>query len=240
MDDDEVKTPAQVARARIVALSEEFDASEGRHRAPAAAEPQAEEPADHRPRFRMVLDAPQARVAVGLLIVGVLAALWWTREGTESGSPPIETPSVLVEADHEPEEVVVHVGGDVVEPGLVTLPAGTRVVDAVEAAGGARDPTDLDVLNLARPLVDGEQILVGVELPEPGDGEGGSPSAGPISLNQATAEQLQTLPGVGPVTAQAIVGWREGHGGFTQVEDLLEVRGIGEARLAELRPLVTP
>ena len=144
--------------------------------------------------------------------------------------------------------VTVDVAGRVRRPGIVVLDAGARVVDALERAGGARPSVDLTSLNLARPLVDGEQILVGV----PGGAGGGvvgalppvagAPGAAPVALvdlNLADQAQLETLPDVGPVTAAAIIGWRAEHGGFSAVTELLEVDGIGEATLETLTPLVT-
>lgn len=142
------------------------------------------------------------------------------------------------------EEVVVDVAGKVRTPGIVVLPAGSRVVDALAAAGGAKRGVDLTSLNLARRLVDGEQILVGKS---PAAGVGAAPSSGVpsapagalVNLNSASQAELETLPGIGPVTAAAIVEWRERHGGFTAVEDLLEVDGIGEVTLERLAPLVS-
>ncbi|MCH1868412.1 ComEA family DNA-binding protein [Nocardioides sp. CFH 31398] len=154
-------------------------------------------------------------------------------------------------------EVVVDVAGRVRRPGIVVLPSGSRVADALEAAGGARPGTDLTPLNLARVLLDGEQVLVGVDpaagggLPVPGDpgstGTPPGPAAPPapgapvalVNVNTADLATLDTLPGVGPVTAQAIVDWRTENGGFSAVADLLDVSGIGEVTLAELTPLVT-
>lgn len=146
-------------------------------------------------------------------------------------------------------EVVVDVAGKVRRPGLVVLPAGSRVADAVEAAGGARKGVDLQPLNLARVLVDGEQIVVGAPASPPGTGvvpgtppapDGAAPAPGGlVNLNTATQGDLEALPGVGPVTAAAILEWRTRHGGFTSVEDLLEVSGIGEVTLERLAPLVT-
>lgn len=158
--------------------------------------------------------------------------------------------------------VVVSVVGLVHKPGLVTLAPGARIADALQAAGGPVDGADTIGLNMARPLGDGEQIVVGL-APAPGKpavlgssvGVGGpaaqSPSAGPstsgkpkagprdaLDLNTATAEQLDGLPGVGPVTAAAIVAWRQTHGRFTSVDQLAEVDGIGQARLDKLRSLV--
>ena len=143
-------------------------------------------------------------------------------------------------------EVVVDVTGRVRSPGLVTLPAGSRVADAVAAAGGLRPGTDTTGLNLARPLADGEQVLVGVrsapwpQQPEPPQpAPGAVPAAAPVDVNTATLEQLDVLPGIGPVTAQAILDWRSAHGAFTTVDELLEVDGIGEVTLADIRDLVT-
>ncbi len=141
-------------------------------------------------------------------------------------------------------EVVVDVAGRVRRPGIVRLPAGSRVVDALDAAGGARRGVDLSPLNLARLLVDGEQVLVGVRAapgvaPQAASDPVASPGAPLVNLNTATAEQLDTLPGVGPVTASAILQWRSDHGAFSAVEELLEVSGIGDATLAEMAPFVT-
>jgi competence protein ComEA len=136
--------------------------------------------------------------------------------------------------------VTIHVVGDVRQPGVVQLPAGSRVVDAVKAAGGLRRGGDLGATNLARVLADGERIDVGgPDAPGPGD-SGGSigGSAGPLDLNTATAEQLDALPGVGPVTAAKILAWRSTHNRFSAVDELAEVPGIGPKTLADLRPLV--
>jgi competence protein ComEA len=155
-------------------------------------------------------------------------------------------------------EVVVHVVGRVRHPGVVHLPAGSRVQQAVAAAGGARRGADLDRINLARPLVDGEQVLVprpgqpigpveGVAGAVPGSAgglpPGGSPapsggSVQPVDVNTATLAELDSLPGVGPVLAQRILDWRAQNGRFTAVDELGEVSGIGDAVLARLRPLV--
>ncbi len=149
-------------------------------------------------------------------------------------------------------EIVVDVSGKVRKPGIHRLPAGSRVVDALGAAGGVRPGTDTDSLNRARFLVDGEQVVVGVPAPQtgaagPGTGAAGSTGAGtgagppaPISLNTATVDQFDTLPGVGPVLAQHIIDYRAQHGGFRSVDELREVNGIGERRFADLRNLVRP
>ncbi|MGR6970342.1 helix-hairpin-helix domain-containing protein [Streptomyces cynarae] len=142
--------------------------------------------------------------------------------------------------------VVVDVGGKVRNPGLQRLPAGSRVADALRAAGGVRPGTDTDGLNRARLLVDGEQIVVGAPAPAPGTGAGlpatgGSAAPGtPVSLSTATVDQLDALPGVGPVLAQHIVDYRSQHGGFRSVDELRQVNGIGARRFADLRNLVRP
>ncbi len=141
-----------------------------------------------------------------------------------------------------PRDVVVHVAGKVQRPGIVVLSQGARVVDALEAAGGARPGVELTDLNLARLLVDGEQVLVGVAppagAPAPAAGGAGAVS-GKVNLNTASAAQLEELPGVGPVTAAAIVAFRQEHGSFRSVDQLLDVSGIGEATLAEIAPHAT-
>ncbi|RSS33582.1 ComEA family DNA-binding protein [Streptomyces sp. WAC07061] len=193
-----------------------------------------------------------AAVAVVLVVaVGFAAQQYW------SGRPrPVTAPAVLgpgtVAAAPVPSagpagagaRIVVDVGGRVRDPGVRRLPSGSRVEDALAAAGGVRPGTDTTGLNRARVLVDGEQVLVGVTAqpaaggPAPGGGAGGG--AGPLSLAGATVEQLDGLPGVGPVLARNIVEFRTARGGFRAVEDLRQVDGIGERRFAELRRLVRP
>ncbi|MCX5334155.1 ComEA family DNA-binding protein [Streptomyces sp. NBC_00140] len=151
-------------------------------------------------------------------------------------------------------EIVVDVGGKVRDPGVHRLPAGSRVADALRAAGGVRPGTDTEGLNRARFLIDGEQVVVGGPA-APGAGPGGTAGGGPVGsagsvpgagpaapvpLNTATVDQLDTLPGVGPVLAQHIVDYRTQHGGFRSVDELREVNGIGERRFADLRNLVRP
>ncbi|MFF5142129.1 helix-hairpin-helix domain-containing protein [Streptomyces sp. NPDC013157] len=143
-------------------------------------------------------------------------------------------------------EIVVDVTGKVRDPGVHTLPAGSRVTDALRAAGGVRPGTDTGGLNRARFLTDGEQIVVGGPAPPaaPGQAVGGpatgaGPSA-PVSLNTATVEQLDALPGVGPVLAQHILDWCTQHAGFRSVDELRQVKGIGERRYSDLRDLVRP
>ena len=134
--------------------------------------------------------------------------------------------------------VVVDVAGRVAHPGLRSLPGGSRVADAIKAAGGAQAGVDTDELNLARILVDGEQILVGAPSPPPGQ-TGTSSRRAPISLNRATLEQLDALPGVGPVLAQHIIDFRGSHAGFRSLDQLRQISGIGDRKLAELKPLLT-
>ncbi|WP_407698983.1 helix-hairpin-helix domain-containing protein [Streptomyces katsurahamanus] len=152
------------------------------------------------------------------------------------------------------ERIVVDVSGKVRRPGVLRLPTGSRVADALRAAGGAEPGTDLDGLNRARVLLDGEQVVVGVPPGAAGTGTPGAVSGtaaagaaavpgqptGPLSLTSATAEQLDTLPGVGPVLAQHIIDYRTRHGGFRSVGQLREVNGIGDRRFADLRSLVRP
>ena len=144
--------------------------------------------------------------------------------------------------------LVVAISGKVRRPGVVTVPAGARVIDVLKAAGGPLPGADIGMLNLARKVADGELVTVGVpaaapagsgsagEAPPPGDAAGG-PTA-PIDLNTATLAELDTLPGVGPVLAQRILDWRTEHGQFATVDQLSDVPGIGDARLAQLRDLV--
>ncbi|WP_431678496.1 helix-hairpin-helix domain-containing protein [Kitasatospora sp. KL5] len=132
--------------------------------------------------------------------------------------------------------VVVDVAGKVQHPGLRTLPTGSRVADALQAAGGALPGTDTDALNLARVLSDGEQILVGAPA---GQAAPGSTQSAPISLNRATAEQLDTLPGVGPTLAQRILLYRQQHGPFRSIDQLRQVPGIGERKFGEIKGLLT-
>lgn len=177
--------------------------------------------------------------------------------------PPVEpvssatpaTPDVSAPTAAGP--VVVSVVGLVRTPGLVTLEPGARIADALDAAGGALDGADVVGLNMARRVADGEQIVVGIGAPPgqptemgssvivdaaapagtaPSDGADGQAES--VDLNTATVEQLDTLPGIGPVTAAAIVSWRESNGRFDSVDQLGEVDGIGPVRLAKLRDLV--
>jgi competence protein ComEA len=136
--------------------------------------------------------------------------------------------------------MVVHVAGAVRRPGVYRLRAGSRVNDAVQLAGGARRRADLTQVNLAQELEDGRQVVVPARPAAGGvPAAGGPPPTGPINLNAATLEQLDTIDGIGPATAQAILTYREEHGGFSDVAELDQVPGIGEVTLATLRDAVT-
>lgn len=150
---------------------------------------------------------------------------------------PVETAPVGEESA-QGGVVFVHVVGAVERPGLVEVPAESRVLDAIEKAGGASDNAALEGVNLARIVFDGEQIVVPVV--GEADTVSGTSGSGLISLSSADLETLDTLPRIGPATAARIISWREENGPFRSIEDLLAISGIGEATLEGLRPLVTP
>ena len=199
--------------------------------------------------FTVVRDQPAPVVSARLPAV----------EMVSTASPQVTEPAAGSAAP-EASQVVVSVVGLVHRPGLTTLAPGSRIADALTAAGGALDGADTIGLNLARPLVDGEQIVVGLQPPpgrpvlgssvgpgtpapaEPSTPSTAPPAAGgpgrPVDLNTASVDQLDALPGVGPVTAAAIVAWRTAHGKFATVDQLGDVDGIGPARLEKLRALV--
>lgn len=208
-------------------------------------------PAEERPAGRTRwLPTRRAALAAGLAlaVLGGVVALRGL-DGPAVTVPLAPVPTAVVDPGLEllpvatpaPAEVVVHVVGEVVTPGVVRLTAGARVADAVEAAGGPTPGADVTALNLARTVVDGEQIRV----PAPGEAVAAAdPSAagatpGPLDLNAATETELDALPGIGPVLAARIVAWREAAGRFTRVGELAEVSGIGPRLLADLEPLVT-
>jgi len=165
-----------------------------------------------------------------------------------AASQPAVTPDGAGSNSSPAPQIVVHVLGAVRRPGLVHLPERSRVSDAIEAAGGLRGSASPGELNLAQTLSDGQQILIG-SAGKPGgevrDGGGGAPegnansgSSGQLDLNAATAAQLDTLPGVGPVTAERILSWRADHGRFRRIEELQEVEGIGPKTYAQIAPHV--
>jgi competence protein ComEA len=214
--------------------------------------------------------------AASLALVGMLGYGWGRSSGASS---PMHTASVNAQGSVEvidlskpslapaptepstpaeqspPAEVVVHVSGAVKQAGVYRLAPASRVADAIEQAGGATENADLDALNLAEPIQDGQKIHV------PRKGEASAPALAsvapsrtprsapqaaatattqfPINLNTATAEQLEAIPGIGPVLAQRIIEYRQTHGRFQSVDELLEVHGIGAKRLENMRPYVT-
>lgn len=196
------------------------------------------------------------RLVGGALGLAVAAAGgWWL---VRSPPPPVEstipfavTSTVVSVApvSTAPVAVAVHVAGAVVRPGVYQVPPDARVVDAVRAAGGATAKADLDAVNLARGVTDGEQVYIPRRgrpsggAPGSAPGRGGSPATppptGPVNLNTATVAQLDALPGVGPSIAAAIVEYRGRTGGFASVEDLEKVPGIGPSKMEAIRPLVT-
>lgn len=188
----------------------------------------------------------RALAAVAALVVAIAAYLAWQARPTAEPAPEPE-PAVVSGAPRpsvpaSPVSLVVAVTGRVRKPGLVWLPPGSRVADAIEAAGGVLPDTDLSTVNLARKVTDGELVAVAVPgLPAAGapDAGGGGAAAGPVNLNTATLGQLDALPGVGPVLAQRILDHRARHGAFRGVGDLRQVEGIGDAKFAQLKDLVT-
>ncbi|MFB4315399.1 helix-hairpin-helix domain-containing protein [Actinomadura sp. 21ATH] len=194
---------------------------------------------------RVDMGSPGARVLVLLGVVAALVAagyLWMARPRPEPVAGPSHAPTLSGTAPSpQGSMVVVHVHGKVRRPGVVSLPAGSRIADAIKSAGGARPGIDTGPLNLARKLTDGEQISVGVRAPaQPPAASGGAAAGtgGPLDLNAATVQQLDQLPGVGPVLAQRIIDHRTQRGGFRSVEQLQEVSGIGARRFADLKNLV--
>jgi competence protein ComEA len=153
-----------------------------------------------------------------------------------SSPPPTSGPNVYVEKTSA-DTVAVHVSGMVVAPGVVDVPPDAIVADAIEAAGGLLSEALVDQINLAAPIVPGEQIVVPGPTGATADIGG---EVGALSINQATPTDLESLPGVGPVLAERIVSYRESNGRFDAVDDLLEVPGIGEAKLEAIRDLVRP
>jgi competence protein ComEA len=229
------ETRAEIARRRLAQLAASFD---------------AELPPTDAPEHLAVrpkVGRPHVRVLATIAVAASVLLVWWLLSGrpeTSDPAAPLAFPSSTAppsSAGATPApgtELIVDVVGKVRKPGIVTVPQGSRVFEAIEAAGGLKGRVDTASLNMARTLVDGEQILVGLEPVAVAGAAGPSGPAGPdtkVNLNTATAEQLDTLPGVGPVTAQAILDWRAENGRFGAVEDLLEVKGIGDATLAELR-----
>jgi competence protein ComEA len=179
--------------------------------------------------------------AAVLLVVLVLADRLLLGAGAAQPAQVLPPPAALTTVE---ARLVVDVVGAVRRPGLYRLPQGTRVADALARAGGLTRKADRTLVNLAAPLADGEQVIVAARVTgADAAGTGGSGSAvpaGPVHLNVATLEQLDALPGVGPVTAQKILDYRQKHGAFGSVDELDAISGIGPARLDQLRDLVAP
>ncbi|MEP6667468.1 MAG: ComEA family DNA-binding protein [Nocardioidaceae bacterium] len=209
------------------------------------------------------LRAPHVTLAALVVAALIAIAAWWALRSVPDPQPvPVASersvpaaqpsepspgaPSVSTPSGGAPDpnpgatsaQLVVDVTGKVRNAGIVELAAGSRVVDALQAAGGARHGVDTADLNLARQLVDGEQIVVGRDVPTIGSGPSAPATASssdpgqeiaPVNINTADQAQLETLPGIGPVTAESILAWRSDNGSFSSVDELLEVSGIGDA-----------
>ncbi|MCV2393950.1 ComEA family DNA-binding protein [Actinotalea sp. M2MS4P-6] len=207
----------------------------------AAAARRSSVPAARRRRSLRWSVRPRAAGAAAALLAVAALVLWWQLR--PAGQPVVvslASSSSSAAAGGGPadpaadagSELVVHVVGEVREPGVVRLATGARVTDAIDAAGGPTEEADLAAVNLARVLSDGEQIVV----PGPQTADDVGPST--LDLNSATAEELDALPGIGPVLAARIVAWRDEHGRFSTVDELAEVSGIGPSLLSGLRELV--
>ncbi|HEY0362509.1 MAG TPA: ComEA family DNA-binding protein [Solirubrobacteraceae bacterium] len=188
--------------------------------------------------------------ALAALVMAVLGVRYMQGQARGSDAPVASTPAVApgsgsaaVRLEPRPATfALVHVAGAVRTPGVYRLRDGERVQDAVRRAGGPRAGADLNAINLAAKVADGQQVVVprrgaagAAAVSGAGGGEPGGPSQAPVSLNTATAEQLDTLDGVGPATASKILEYRRQHGGFRSIDDLGEIPGIGPKRLAALR-----
>jgi competence protein ComEA len=176
---------------------------------------------------------------VGLAIVLGAGNIVWSSMGhpAEETLDIAQSESGEAPAHQKARHLVVHISGEVVRSGIITLAEGSRVIDAVEEAGGHTPQAALDSINLARLVVDGEHLIIpveGEEVTSPALG------GGLISISLASEQELQELPGVGPAIASRIVSWREVNGPFRHIDDLLAVSGIGPATLAKFRDLVTP
>jgi competence protein ComEA len=194
------------------------------------------------------IDPRLFKVAVGVSAASLLAGgvLWFQGQPTEVD---VTQPVVISESEQEAAVLVVHVVGEVKQPGVYDLPANSRVTDAIEAAGGATKEADLTSINLARVLFDGEQIFIGNVNQEASpstssssSASGENPSANPagrININMASASQLDQLPGIGPVIAGRIVDYRNQNGPFRQLTDLKNVSGIGDAIYDKIKDLIT-
>ena len=186
------------------------------------------------------LPPARRRLLAGALILG-LVLLVGGRHVLHAGAAAQATPAAAaqpLQAEQGPE-LVVHVVGAVHRPGLYRLAQGSRVADAVRRAGGATRRADVSLVNLAAPLADGIQVVVPVKAAA-GQPSAGTTAEGPVHLNIATLEQLDELPGVGPVTAQKILDYRQENGAFSSLDELDAIPGIGPARIEQLRDVAAP
>jgi competence protein ComEA len=237
-----------VESAQFPAESTSAGAAEGR-------EPPASEVLEELPRQRF--NRTHLGVISVLLVLGLLTAGWLLlrarpvavaspSEIVTVSSPTQTAASATPATSRADSKIVVHVLGAVRHPGLVRLPEHARVQDAIDAAGGLTNRADPGELNLAQPLSDGQQVVIGTRTDpagevrdQPASGRGGGAAAtGALDLNHASQPQLEELPGVGPVTAQAILAWRQQHGRFSRIEELQEVDGIGPKTYADIAPHV--
>lgn len=177
-----------------------------------------------------------------LLLAVVLGVLAWRIAGRSPSptQPDAARPAAI--AQRPPAELLVHIAGAVRKPGVYRIAGDGRVIQAIRLAGGPTPAADLGLVNLAAPLQDGQQVLVPRRAVTAAGSPAGGPGAasGPVSLSSATVEQLDALDGIGPTLAARIVAWRTQHGGFSSVDGLLEVPGIGQSRLDAIRGRVTP
>jgi competence protein ComEA len=181
-----------------------------------------------------------AAAAIALLLLGARWIRSQDADGAQaSGISSVEGGSVSFDSGGA-GDVVVHVAGEVREPGVLRLPTGSRVTDAVERAGGVTEAASLDTLNLAAELADGQQVVVPGDAAAAGTAADPAAAEGPISVGTATVEQLDTIEGIGPVTAQNIVDFRTENGGVSSVEELDQISGIGPATMEALRSSLQP
>jgi competence protein ComEA len=198
---------------------------------------------------RVGVDLSPLRVALAVVAIAaaIVAALYVARPSSpgqpvENTLPRASSSSGLAAPPTTASQLVVQAAGAIAEPGVYTVPGSARVNDLIAAAGGLAPDADPDQVELAAPLTDGERVYVPRrgESPPPvsGSSSGGSSTRGPVDLNRASAADLEALPGIGPALAQAIIDHRSQHGPFRSVDDLADVRGIGPAKMEQLRPLV--
>ncbi|MGI5502070.1 helix-hairpin-helix domain-containing protein [Lentzea sp. CA-135723] len=224
--------PDPLPTERLAALADKVRAD------PTLVHARSEDAADTAPphrRFRLPSLPRRGLLALGIAVACTVIGLgsWWQSPAAEP-APDL----ALVSTSAPAADLVVNVIGEVATPGLVTATSGARVADAIHLAGGMKPGTDLHNLNLARKLTDGEQIAVGIP-PPPAAAAPQAPGIQPkLNLNTATTTELDALPGIGPVMAQRIVDHRTRKGPFTAVDQLRDVEGIGESKLAKLAELV--